>query len=67
MASVPKYTGQKLERWALLLLGYRYEIFDIPGISNVWADILSRWGAVKRICALSKACRKPIHGAIETN
>ncbi|KAF0701575.1 Aste57867_7992 [Aphanomyces stellatus] len=31
VASVPKYTAQKLERWALLLMGYSYVIHDIPG------------------------------------
>ncbi|ETV71525.1 hypothetical protein H257_13188 [Aphanomyces astaci] len=40
VASVPKYTAQKLESWALQLMGYRYEIHDIPG-----ADLLSRWGS----------------------
>ena len=42
VASVPKYTAQKLERWALLLLGYQYAIHDIAGELNVWADLLSR-------------------------
>ncbi|KAF0711038.1 hypothetical protein As57867_005399, partial [Aphanomyces stellatus] len=45
VASVPKYTAQKLERWALLLMGYSYVIHDIPGEVNVWADLLSRWGS----------------------
>ncbi|ETV95821.1 hypothetical protein H310_10866 [Aphanomyces invadans] len=54
VASVPKYTAQKLERWALLLMGYNYEIHDIPGESNVWADLLSQWGSPRKsICAIT--------------
>ncbi len=54
VASVPKYTAQKLERWALLLMGYSYVIYDIPGETNVWADLLSRWGStLPSICAVA--------------
>ena len=53
VASVPKYTAQKLERWALLLMGYRYTIHDIPGEVNVWADLLSRWGStLHSVCSV---------------
>ncbi|OWY93722.1 RNA-directed DNA polymerase [Phytophthora megakarya] len=45
LASVPKYTADKLHRWSLILMGFRYEIHDISGDSNVWADLLSRWGS----------------------
>ncbi|KAF0702604.1 hypothetical protein As57867_007742, partial [Aphanomyces stellatus] len=55
VASVPKYTAQKLERWALLLMGYSYVIHDIPGEVNVWADLLSRWGStLPSICAIKQ-------------
>ncbi|KAF0701908.1 hypothetical protein AaE_016248 [Aphanomyces astaci] len=55
VASVPKYTAQKLERLALLLMGYSYVIHDIPGEVNVWADLLSRWGStLPSICAISQ-------------
>ena len=55
VASVPKYTAQTLERWALLLMGYTYVIHDIPGEDNVWADLLSRWGSpLKSICAIKQ-------------
>ncbi|KAH9117954.1 hypothetical protein LEN26_012317 [Aphanomyces euteiches] len=43
-AAIPKYTAAKLDRWALLLMGYDYTIYDIAGGANVWADLLSRWG-----------------------
>ena len=52
-AAVPKYTADKLQRWALLLMAYQYEIRDISGEANVWADLLSRWGHSGRaICAI---------------
>ena len=51
-ASIPKYTAAKLDRWALLLMGYEYRIHSITGESNVWADLLSRWGRLKSVCAL---------------
>jgi RNase H-like domain found in reverse transcriptase/Integrase zinc binding domain len=55
VATVPRYTAQKLERWALLLMGYSYTIHDIAGEANVWADLLSRWGSsLKTICALQR-------------
>ncbi|KAF0728670.1 hypothetical protein Ae201684_013628 [Aphanomyces euteiches] len=43
-AAILKYTAAKLDRWALLLMGYDYTIYDIAGEANVWADLLSRWG-----------------------
>ncbi|ETV63678.1 hypothetical protein H257_19389, partial [Aphanomyces astaci] len=52
---ITQYTAQKLERWALLLMGYSYVIHDIPGEVNVWADLLSRWGStLPSICAISQ-------------
>ncbi|KAF0721721.1 hypothetical protein Ae201684_018961 [Aphanomyces euteiches] len=58
VSAVPKYTAAKLERWALLLMGYHYVIHDIPGEANVWADVLSRWGSsLPSICAI---VRRPL-------
>lgn len=34
----------KLQRWALQIVGVRYVIEHIKGESNLWADIVSRWG-----------------------
>jgi hypothetical protein len=54
-ASVPIYTAQKRKRWALLLMGYSYTIYDIPGEENVWVDLLSRWGSsLNSICDIMK-------------
>jgi hypothetical protein len=40
---VKKPTSERLCRWTDLLSGFRYVVEHIDGISNVWADILSRW------------------------
>ena len=45
VSSVPKPTADRLERWAMLLRCYDYKIHHIEGTRNVWADLLSRWGA----------------------
>ena len=43
-SQMPKHVVNKIQRWALLLAAYRYEIVHIPGAHNVWADLMSRWG-----------------------
>ena len=42
---VSKPSAQKLQRWALELQRFHYEIEHISGESNVWADLMTRWGA----------------------
>ena len=42
---VSKPTAQKLQRWALELQRFHYEIEHISGEKNVWADLMTRWGA----------------------
>ena len=37
-------TRHKISRWALSLSSFDYIIQHIEGESNVWADLLSRWG-----------------------
>lgn len=51
LSAVPKYTADKLQRWSMVLMGYHYEIVHIPGEDNVWADLLSRWGCERSVCA----------------
>jgi transposase InsO family protein len=35
-------------------MGYSYVIYNIPGETNVWADLLSRWGStLPSICAVA--------------
>ncbi|OWZ10999.1 hypothetical protein PHMEG_00016043 [Phytophthora megakarya] len=38
-----KHARANLQRWAMLLTGYIYTIEHIPGASNLWADIVSKW------------------------
>ena len=45
MASVAKPQADRLERWAMFLRSFSYEIFHIIGEDNCWSDMLSRWGA----------------------
>ena len=35
----------RLDRWALKLQGYRFDVEHVAGELNLWADLLSRWGA----------------------
>ena len=37
--------GVRLERWAVFLRAFDYTIQHVEGDANVWADLLSRWGA----------------------
>jgi hypothetical protein len=53
-AAVPKYTAAKSDRWTFLLMGYEYRISDITDEANVWADLLSRWGSMKTVCAIHR-------------
>ncbi len=59
--AVPKYTVAKLDRWALLLMGYDYRIRNIAGDDNVWADLLSRRGSTPAICAIFRVPLKATH------
>uniref|UniRef100_H3H3G8 Integrase catalytic domain-containing protein n=1 Tax=Phytophthora ramorum TaxID=164328 RepID=H3H3G8_PHYRM len=43
--TMAKYQADKLQRWALSLLSFRYVIEHVPGEANVWGYLLSRWGA----------------------
>jgi len=42
---VSRPTAQKLQRWALEMQRFRYEIEHISGEDNAWADLMTRWGA----------------------
>ena len=43
--NLKKFTVAKLERWSLRLHALPFSIEHIDGVKNVWADLLSRWGA----------------------
>lgn len=55
-----KATSQKLERWTMRLLGYRYIIEHISGEDNKWADLLSRWAQPQRIMRLNRFHCQPM-------
>jgi len=44
-SSVSKPVAQKLQRWALEIQKFNYEIQYIKGEDNVWSDLMTRWGA----------------------
>eukprot|EP00957_Ditylum_brightwellii_P100261 7640961-Ditylum_brightwellii.AAC.1 len=44
MPSIQKHTAAKIQRWALTLSAFEYEIVHVEGERNVWGDLLSRWG-----------------------
>ncbi|KAH9088946.1 hypothetical protein LEN26_019336 [Aphanomyces euteiches] len=42
-SGVAKYQADKLQRWALVMSTFPYTIECLPGDTNVWGDLLSRW------------------------
>jgi hypothetical protein len=43
-----------LQRWALELQRFNYEIEHNNGEDNIWADLMTRWGAPSPIADLSE-------------
>lgn len=43
-STIPRHVASKIQRWAFTLSAFNYEVIHISGESNVWADLLSRWG-----------------------
>jgi hypothetical protein len=35
-------------------MGYVHRIIDNTGEANVWAGLLSRWGSMKKVCAINR-------------
>lgn len=44
-ANVARHVVHKTQRWALRLAEFNFTVNHIPGESNVWADMLSRWAS----------------------
>jgi RNase H-like domain found in reverse transcriptase/Integrase zinc binding domain len=42
---IARHSASKMFRWALMLSGFRYAIEFLPGDCNIWADLMTRWGA----------------------
>jgi hypothetical protein len=56
------HTAAKLLRWALKLSSYRHTIEHVPGVENIWPDLLTRWAAPMargRVSALMLAPLSP--------
>jgi hypothetical protein len=62
--NIARYQADKLQSWSMVLQMFRYQIEYISGETNVWGDLLSRWGAqkesvglrtVKRLVVVNKA------------
>ncbi len=51
---IVRHTASKLMRWAIKLSAFRYVIEHLPGESNVWADILTRWAVAPKTAVLAK-------------
>ena len=50
--AVSRPVAQKLQRWALEIQKFHYEIHHVSGEENVWSDLMTRWGAAPPIqCA----------------
>ncbi|POM62866.1 LOW QUALITY PROTEIN: hypothetical protein PHPALM_27929 [Phytophthora palmivora] len=45
---VKRHVRGKLQRWAMSLMGFQYQIEHVDGSINLWADLLSRWGLASR-------------------
>lgn len=43
--AMARYQADKVQRWALSLMSFKYVIEHVPGEVNAWGDLLSRWGA----------------------
>ncbi|KAE8955170.1 hypothetical protein PR001_g32213 [Phytophthora rubi] len=55
--TMARYRADKLQRWALSLMSFKYVIEHVPGEVNAWGDLLSRWGAGPVLPAESSARR----------
>ena len=63
--SVSKPVAQKLQRWALQIQRFNYEIHYITGTDNVWSDLMTRWGAapvedIKEVRALRISSKRSV-------
>ena len=52
--NVARHIVHKVQPWALRLSEFNFTIEHIPGEHNIWADILTRWGAPDNTCFLSR-------------
>lgn len=43
--NVARHVVHKVQRWAIRLSEFNFTVEHIPGVDNVWADMLTRWAA----------------------
>ncbi|ETV72564.1 hypothetical protein H257_12330 [Aphanomyces astaci] len=43
--TMARYQARKLQRWAMVMTTLPYTVQHVAGEANVWADLLSQWGA----------------------
>jgi hypothetical protein len=63
---ISSHTAAKLIRWALKMSSYQYTIEHVPGVENLWPDLLTRWAAPVargRLAALMLAPLSPTEDA----
>src|SRR5689334_4085812 len=51
-------SAERLVRWGVSLRDFNFAIHHIPGEENVWADLLTRWGAVMPCSIAVRRLRK---------
>ena len=59
VTNVTKAMAQRLEHWKGVLSQYSYAIEHIPGETNCWGDLLSRWVKVPTVPVRSVAVYSP--------
>lgn len=68
---IAKHAANRIERWAMLISEFRYEIVHIVGDENIWADLLSRWGSATPTPSdfpkLADLLRAPVAPPSDTN
>ncbi|KAG4043948.1 hypothetical protein PC123_g20595 [Phytophthora cactorum] len=52
------HVRDRLQRWAMRLCGMRYTIEHIPGSTNLWANIISRWRTSAVVTAAAVRTRR---------
>lgn len=52
--NLQRYQMNKLQRWAMVMASFPYKIEHVDGVDNVWADMLSRWGAPQPVHAVAR-------------
>ncbi len=45
--AMKKHAADKLQRWAMHVQAFNYDLYSIKGEDNTWPDLLTRWGAGK--------------------